>query len=126
MSPKCFGRVTAALLFIATSAMAQQTQIIKVPQGQSADLWFGVNVTGKVYVQIATRDGMNRMKLWWVKWGIGATEDLGSRGPISALEIPIAWWKGLVSAKLRGVATSDTVVRISDRIEIDKSFTFRW
>ena len=49
-----------------------------------------------------------------------------SLGPDGTLEIPITWWKGVVSAKLRGQADEDTVLYVSDSVAIDKSVTFEW
>jgi hypothetical protein len=114
------------LLIVAGCALGQTAQKIRVPAGQTADLWSGVIITGKVNLALQTRDGKNIMKLWWVKWGIGSTEEIGNWGPSGSLEIPISWWKGVVSAKLRGQALSDTMVCISDRAAFDKQFTFEW
>jgi hypothetical protein len=66
------------------------------------------------------------MNLWWVTWGVGSTQNIGPWGPDGSLDIPITWWKGTVSAKLRGTAAEDTVVTVSDRVAVDKSATFVW
>ena len=118
---------SGALAFpVVALALAQPVQIVKVPKGQTADLWYGVNVAGRVHLRIVTRDGGNKMKLSWIKWGVGSVEELGLWGPAGELQIPITWWKGTISAKLRGLAESDTVVYISDKVEIDKTVTFSW
>ena len=108
------------------NANAQTPQIIKIPKGQTRDVWFGANVTGKVHLAIRTRDGRNKMNMWWLTWGVGSTTNLGELGPNSNLDIPITWWKGVVSAKLRGTAADDTVVYVSDKVAIDYSKTFTW
>lgn len=51
---------------------------------------------------------------------------IGNRGPDGLLDIPITWWKGVVSAKLRGTAADDTIVYVSEKVAIDKSVTFNW
>ena len=109
-----------------SAAYCQQPQMIKIANGQTAEIWSGVNVTGKVHLRVLTRDGKNSIGLWWITWGVGSTTQIGTWGPNGSLNIPIAWWKGVVSAKLRGRATSDTVVYVSDRVEIDKTLTFHW
>jgi hypothetical protein len=101
-------------------------QKIKIASGQTADIWTGVNVTGKVNLAVRTRDGKNELTLWWIKWGVGSAEQLGHWGPNGSLDIPISWWRGIVSAKLRGQAASDTVVYISERAAVDKTWTFDW
>lgn len=116
-----------ALSFICgANATAQTPQVIKIPKGQTMDVWFGANVTGKVHLAIRTRDGHNKMNMWWLTWGVGSTTNLGELGPTGDLDIPIRWWKGVVSAKLRGTASTDTVIYVSDKVAIDYSKTFTW
>lgn len=107
-------------------ANAQAPQVIKIAKGQTADIWFGVNVSGKVHLAVRTRDGSNKVNMWWLTWGVGSTNNLGQWGPNGDLNIPISWWKGVVSAKLRGRASQETVVYVSDKVAIDYSKTFVW
>jgi hypothetical protein len=93
---------------------------------RSVRIWFGVNVTGKVSIRVVTRDGSNKLNLWWITWGVGSTQSLGNYGPAGDLPIPIAWWKGVISARLRGQASTDTVVYFSDKVQVDKNVTFIW
>src|ERR1700722_2175302 len=93
-----------ALGMISSSAHAQASQAIKIAKGQTMDIWFGANVSGKLHLSVRTRDGKNKMNIWWVTWGVGSTTNIGNWGPDGSLDIPITWWKGVVSAKLRGVA----------------------
>ncbi len=122
---KFFAAISIALA-LAQTASGQQIQEIRISKGQSADLWFGANVTGKVHLSIRTRDGRNKLNMWWITWGVGSTSQVGDWGPSGDLEIPITWWKGTVSAKLRGKASDDTIVYLSDKVTIDKAVTFKW
>src|SRR5215472_6070594 len=51
---------------IAIGAPPQPIKEIKIRAGQTADLWLGVNVTGKVNYRITTRDGSNNLRMWWI------------------------------------------------------------
>jgi hypothetical protein len=113
-------------MFSGSLASAQTPQVIRIARGQTADIWFGANVSGKLHLSIRTRDGKNQMNIWWLTWGVGSTTNIGNWGPSGDLDIPITWWKGVVSAKLRGTATQDTVVYVSEKVAIDKSVTFNW
>lgn len=108
------------------SAFAQTPQEIKIAKGTTADIWTGANVSGTVHIRVLTRDGKNQLSLWWITWGVGGVRNLGAVGPSGSLDIPISWWKGIVVAKLRGNASSDAVVYVSDKVEIDKNVTFKW
>lgn len=119
-------RAVCALLIASGSVFCQTPLKIRISQGQTADIWFGVNVAGSVNLAVYTRDGKNKIKLRWVTWGVGSSRELGEWGPTGSLTVPISWWKGVVSAKLRGQASSDTVVYISDKVEIDRKLTFDW
>jgi hypothetical protein len=107
-------------------SFGQAIQTIKVAKGQTADVWYGANVAGKLHLAVRTRDGRNKMNMWWITWGVGSTTSLGEWGPNGDIDIPITWWKGVVSAKLRGTAAEDTVIYLSEKSQVDKSFTFVW
>jgi hypothetical protein len=97
----------------------------RIAAGKTADLWLGVNVTETIYYAIASRDGSNKMKMWWVTEPLGHVTQLGTLSGRGSLKIPDLL-KASVSAKLRGSATSDTVVYISENVKIDNSATFHW
>ena len=97
----------------------------KVSAGQTADLWLGVNVSGKVNYVIRTKDGSNKMKMWWIIQPLGRVTQLGNRSNAGSVDIPNVL-KGSVSAKLRGKAAVDTVVYIGENVNVDQSLTFHW
>jgi hypothetical protein len=99
---------------------------IRIPAGQARDVWWGVNVSGKLYYSIQNRDESNTANFWWIKWGVGSIEKIGERRNEGTLTIPIRWYLGVVSAKLRASATVDTIVRIQENSAPDKGFSFDW
>lgn len=107
-------------------ALSQQIQTIRIAKGETKDVWFGVNVAGKLHLAVRTRDGRDRVNLWWITWGVGSTTPLDNWGPSGDLDIPITWWKGILSAKLRGTAAEDTVIYLSEKSAIDKTVAFNW
>jgi hypothetical protein len=98
---------------------------VKVATGQTADLWLGVNVTGKVHYAIRTKDGSGKMRMWWIMEPLGNVKQLGNLTGNGSLDIP-GKLKGSISAKLRGKASVDTVVYIGENVEVDNSVTFNW
>jgi hypothetical protein len=107
-------------------AGAQAPIEVKVPAGSQADLWTGINVKGTVHLLVRTRSGNDTAKLWWVTWGIGSVTQLGNVTGRQDVAIPIAWWRGVVSARLRAEASEDTVIYVSDEAAVDYSKTFKW
>ena|ERR1035437_1745627 len=108
-----------------TGQPSQATRMVTLSAGQTADLWLGVNVTGKVYYVIRSRDGKNELRLWWIRQPLGRVQQLGVRRNQGELRIPSSI-KGVVSAKLRGSAVADTVVYIRENASIDNSATIKW
>jgi hypothetical protein len=117
--------IVIACLFV--SSLGAQTKIkeIRIPAGQTVDLWLGVNVTGKVSYAIRTKDGTNAIHMWWSLEPTGQVKQLGKRSNDGSLKIP-GLTAASVSAKLRGSATVDTVVYIGENVSVDHSLTFHW
>ena len=99
---------------------------IRIAAGHTADVWFGVNVSGKLYYAIRTVDGGNRALFWWIKWGLGGVQQLGELSGDGSLNIPIKALRGVVSAKLRANATVDTDVYVSDDGTVDQTVSFQY
>jgi len=118
------------LLIISAFALAvgdspPRVKEIKVSVGQTADLWLGINVKGRVNYSITTRDGTNKMRMWWVMEPVGSVKQLGTLVGSGSLDIP-GKLHGAVPAKLRGKAASDTVIYIGENVAVDTSATFHW
>ena len=101
---------------------------VKIAAGATADAAFFVNMTGKLNVAIRTRDGSNELpEAWWITWGFGAISSLGAKQDSFETPIPVKWWKGVVSAKLRAKAgPSDTILYVSEDAALDGSISFDW
>jgi hypothetical protein len=119
--------VTVVIAYCLVSSLGAQTTVkeIRIPAGQTVDLWFGVNVTGKVSYAIRTKDGTNTIHMWWILEPTGRVKQLGKRSNDGSLKIP-GLTAASVSAKLRGSATVDTVVYIGENVSVDHSLTFHW
>jgi len=85
----------------------------------------GVNVKGTVNYVIRTRDGSNKVRMWWIVQPLGRVKQLGVLEGSGKLSIP-SKLKGSVSAKLRGQASVDTVVYVGENTAVDSSLIFRW
>jgi len=97
----------------------------RIPAGSTARLWLGVNVRGHLNLVIRSRDGNNRLTLWWIKQPFGRVEQLGERTGEAKLDIPTVW-NMTVGAELRASAKSDTVVEVGENVEVTNSLTFGW
>lgn len=115
--------IAAALLIAAPSG--PPTKVIKIPAGQTADVWLGVNVKGKVFYAIKTRDNKNSLRMWWIKFPLGTVKQLGNVKGNGSLPIPTLL-NASMSAKLRASASSDTVVYIRDNAAVANNVTFTW
>jgi hypothetical protein len=113
------------ILLISCPLVAAEMQV-RIPAGQTVDVWFGANVSGKLYYSIASRDGSNAVNFWWIKWGFGSVEQLGVHHGAGLFDIPISWWKGIFSAKLRASAASDTIIHIQENTSLNANLSFHW
>lgn len=96
-------------------AMSDAVLRINLSAGETKDVWFGVNLTGKLTIGIRTQDGINAADFWWITWGVGSVKNLGAFSNVQTIEIPISLFKGVISAKLRArAAQSPTVVVVSE------------
>jgi hypothetical protein len=131
VAPVCSShRSLTLVLLLALSALApniaRAEKEIRIPAGQSVDAWWGVNVSGKINYTIRTRDGSNKAKFWWIKWGFGTVEEIGVRTDTGAIDIPISIFKGVAAAKLRASSDVDTVIYIRENSAPDAGVTFHW
>lgn len=112
---------------VCASLIAQQANVkaVRLRAGETADLWLGVNVSGKVSYALRSRDKTNTVHMWWILEPTGRVKQLGKRANDGTLDIP-GLLKGSVSAKLRASATVDTVVYIGENVSVDHSLTFNW
>lgn len=109
------------IFIVAASSSAQSLQIESLERGETKDLYFQINVAGKVHVKlIAPAGGDPCANFWWIKWPFGNVEQLGRQCSFASFDIP-GLSHGAVSSKLRiggsendlrlGVAADETVAR---------------
>lgn len=126
LSPCCAKSMLYALLAVhffigVTSSSAQSLQIESLERGETKDLYFQINVAGKVHVKmIASGSGEPCANFWWIKWPFGNVEQLGRHCSFASFDIP-GLFRGAVSSKLRvggsendlrlGIAADETVAR---------------
>lgn len=107
--------------------VAADPQHIDLVKGGTADVYFKVNITGKVYVSMGARPGESACaEFWWIKWPFGTVEPLGRHCGFSSFDIP-----GLTSfaflAKLRaGGAINDVKLAVSATESVAHSATFEF
>lgn len=119
--------LTSALTLPAVSQqnMPPKYKIVKIPAGQTVTIWTGVNVTGRVFLAVRTRDKTNSVRIWWLKHPFGRPTQLGDRSGDFDLAIPSVA-KGAVAVQLRAKAHDDTVIYIGENVALGHSLTFNW
>ncbi len=120
------GVIPMLVLIGSFSSVVRAEKEIKIPAGQSADVWWGVNVSGSIHYVIRTRDDSDRVKFWWIKWGIGSIENAGLRTDVGSLQIPISLFKGVMAAKLRASSDVDAIIYIQENSAPNTGLTFHW
>jgi hypothetical protein len=94
---------TAAFLVIAGVACGEpaNTQTISVEPGKNTDVYFEINLAGKVFLVIyAPAGGEACADFWWIKWPLGNTQSLGRHCGSASFDIP-GVFDLAISAKLR-------------------------
>jgi hypothetical protein len=85
------------------SPAANDLQIVDVLPDQASDVYFFVNLRGRLYLKIAAAGG-NRpcAEFWWITWGFGNIKDVGERCGSFTLDIPEpSLTDPVISGKLR-------------------------
>jgi hypothetical protein len=112
------------LLCEATPLAASDAQVIYVPPGESVDVFFQINTSGRVYVKIAAPAGEAPCAdFWWIEWPLGTVSQLGRHCNEAVFEIP-GLLAASISAKLRaGGATSQLKIGISSDEQVARGIT---
>lgn len=106
-------------------AQASDRRIYTVHKGESADLYFEINLKGVVYIRVAAKPGeSNCANFWWIKWPFGNIVSLGRHCGTAGFKIP-----GVLdfafSSKLRVGATENEVkIAVSASESLANSATF--
>lgn len=102
-----------AMFAVFNSASAQRVDTIWVDPGQSIDVYWEINVSGQVTVNIDANESPACLDFWWIAWPFGQVIDLGKKCGRATFDLP-----GLshfsVGAKLRaGKADGRTRLQVS-------------
>jgi hypothetical protein len=114
-----------ALGLVFAQSLGPAVKEVRVAAGETADLWFGVNVKGRVHYVIRTKDGSNQMRMWWITEPLGTVKQLRTLKNSGSLDIP-GKLNASITAKLRGMATVDTLVYIGENVQVGNTMTFKW
>jgi hypothetical protein len=93
--------LSLVLLTSTPFSIAADTQLISVNAGENRDVYFEINLSGKVSLAIyAPNGGEACADFWWIEWPLGNTESLGRQCTNATFDIP-GLSKFAISAKLR-------------------------
>ena len=121
---------TAIIALVASACNVSQAadpEIIELKPAESADAYFSVNISGKVFVKIGAKPGEEACAdFWWIKWPVGSVHQLGRHCNSASFEIPgLFGWPPSVSSKLRVGGAKDVVkLAVSATEQVANSFTF--
>ncbi|WP_156439830.1 hypothetical protein [Bradyrhizobium valentinum] len=109
-----------------SSARAVDFQVVEVQPGQNVDVFFQINLSGKVYTRIETRNGPGCANFWWILWPFGNIRELGKQCGFADFEIP-GLFDFSVSSKLRAGGVSElTKVGFAADAQVARSITIEW
>lgn len=117
---------TLALAPFCTASRASDFQIVEVQPGSNVDVFFQINLSGKVYTKIEQRDGPGCANFWWILWPFGSIRQLGQHCGYAEFDIP-GLFDVSISSKLRaGGVTQITKIAFSATAEVAHSVTIPW
>ena len=113
-------RIVATLVILFgmfCDAVGQGSQIvIEAPHDAFVDVYFAINLRGKVFVTITNEQGSACAKFWWIKWPFGNTGSLPNVCGAGEFEIPTL---PNIAAKLRAQSLSgDVKIVVKDQVEV--------
>jgi len=108
-------------------AVAADPQRVDLAKGGTADVYFEMNISGKLFVSMAARPGESACAdFWWIKWPFGTVESLGRHCGFASFDIP-GLTSFAVSAKLRaGGPANDVKLAVSATEAVAHSATFEF
>jgi hypothetical protein len=113
-----------AILIASGPGAAKDYDIVSIKAGDTADVYFQINLSGTLYLDIRTKDGAGCANLWWIKWPFGTIKDEGKRCGFVRLDIP-GFFDLSFSSKLRGSAEgSDIKIGYSANEAVAHRITF--
>jgi hypothetical protein len=107
-------------------ATANDFSVVDVPAEATVDVYFEINLSGQVYLNIRDREGPACANLWWIVWPLGTISDLGEKCGSVHLDIP-GLSRFAISSKLRargGSMPTKIGVAANERVANSITFTF--
>lgn len=124
MRARRFIGASAAILITAGPGAARDYEIVSIKSGDTADVYFQINLSGTLYLNIRTKDGAGCARLWWIKWPLGTIKDEGRHCGFVKLDIP-GFFELSISSKLRASAEgSDIKIGYSANEAVAHKITF--
>lgn len=126
MGARCLIAAMVAVLFTTVSVSARDYDVVSIKSGETADVYFQINLKGTLYLNIRNQNGAGCANLWWIKWPLGTIKDEGRYCGFVKLDIP-----GILdlsfSSKLRAHANgSDIKIGYSSSETVAHSITFEF
>lgn len=107
--------VAVMIFIIISSADGDQ---VRINPNETKDLYFFINLSGRLYYKVQNKSGTNKVKAWWVKGPFGSVEGVGNL--VGSGNIP---FKGLLWGKLKvSDADSETVIYVTEEAKVANNF----
>lgn len=118
---------STTMIVTSVTAQVKDPHIYTVEKGQSAALYFEINLKGTVYVKLGAKPGeSNCAEFWWIIWPLGNIKSLGRHCGTASFKIPGVFDLAF-SSKLRVGATDNQVkiaISASESLANSASFGF--
>lgn len=108
MRMRRFIGATVAILITAGPGSARDYEIVSIKAGDTADVYFQINLSGTLYLNIRTKEGEGCAHLWWIKWPMGTIQNEGKQCGFVKLDIP-GIFDFSISSKLRASAEGSDI-----------------
>lgn len=83
------------------AAAAEDLKVIDIAPNSSADVYFEINLSGNIYLNIQDSKGAACADFWWIVWPLGSIKGIGEVCGRARVSIPGFFDSFAISAKLR-------------------------
>lgn len=110
-----------------SKAAPPEQQVSELKPGESIDVYFEINLSGKVFVYIVAESGGEACAdFWWITWPFGRNEDMGRFCQEATFDIP-GWTSVAISSKLRaGGAKNRLKIAVRANEEVANKITIKF
>lgn len=110
-----------AIAALQSTAAHTQGQLVSLPPNSAGDVYFQVNMSGTVFVNVMDPEGAGCAEFWWILWPFGNIKELGRHCGGASFEIPRLMSLS-ISSKLRAATGSRPVkIGVADKAEVAHS-----